>query len=99
MGDSSTRDIDVRVIAATNVDLRAEAKAGRFREDLFFRLNVFPVRILPLRERREDIPADDAFPRDLQSPARAPPHRLHPARGRRDAVPTTGRETFANSRT
>ncbi len=56
VGDSSTRDIDVRVIAATNVDLRAEAKAGRFREDLFFRLNVFPVRIQPLRERREDIP-------------------------------------------
>ena len=56
VGDSGTRDIDVRVIAATNVDLRAEAKAGRFREDLFFRLNVFPVRILPLRERREDIP-------------------------------------------
>ncbi len=56
VGDSSTRDIDVRVIAATNVDLRAEARAGRFREDLFFRLNVFPIRIQPLRERREDIP-------------------------------------------
>ena len=56
VGDSSIRDIDVRVIAATNVDLRAEARAGRFREDLFFRLNVFPIRIQPLRERREDIP-------------------------------------------
>jgi two-component system response regulator HydG len=56
VGDSSTRKINVRVIAATNVDLREEVKAGNFREDLFFRLNVFPIRILPLRERREDIP-------------------------------------------
>ena len=56
VGDSSTRKINVRVIAATNVDLREEVKAGNFREDLFFRLNVFPIRIPPLRERREDIP-------------------------------------------
>lgn len=56
VGDASTRKINVRVIAATNVDLREEVKAGNFREDLFFRLNVFPIRILPLRERREDIP-------------------------------------------
>ena len=56
LGDTHTRSVNVRVIAATNVDLRKEVKAGRFREDLFFRLNVFPVRITPLRERREDIP-------------------------------------------
>lgn len=55
LGDTHTRSVNVRVIAATNVDLREEVKAGRFREDLFFRLNVFPVRITPLRERREDI--------------------------------------------
>ena len=56
VGDASTRRINVRVIAATNVDLREQVKLGNFREDLFFRLNVFPIRILPLRERREDIP-------------------------------------------
>ncbi|MDR3451202.1 MAG: sigma 54-interacting transcriptional regulator [Rhodoferax sp.] len=56
LGDNQTRRVDVRVIAATNVNLREAVAAGHFREDLFFRLNVFPIRVTPLRERREDIP-------------------------------------------
>jgi DNA-binding NtrC family response regulator/predicted hydrocarbon binding protein len=56
VGDTRVRKVDVRVIAATNVNLRDAVKDGSFREDLFFRLNVFPIRVPPLRDRRDDIP-------------------------------------------
>lgn len=57
LGSNRTRQIDVRVVAATNVDLRAALEGGRFREDLFYRLNVMPINIPPLRQRTADIPA------------------------------------------
>jgi Nif-specific regulatory protein len=56
LGDTQPRKINVRIITATNKDLQQMVKEGTFREDLFYRLNVFPIRIPPLRERKEDIP-------------------------------------------
>ena len=69
LGSARTIKVDVRVIAATNKDLEQEIEKGTFREDLYFRLSVIPIRVPPLRDRRDDIPAlvrhfADLFSRD-----------------------------------
>ncbi|HEA84186.1 MAG TPA: sigma-54-dependent Fis family transcriptional regulator, partial [Thermodesulfobacterium geofontis] len=56
LGSDHSIKVDVRILAATNKDLEKEVQEGRFREDLFFRLNVIPIKLPPLRERKEDIP-------------------------------------------
>jgi transcriptional regulator with GAF, ATPase, and Fis domain len=56
VGEEKTRTVNVRIVAATNRSLKKEVDEGRFRQDLYYRLNVFPIEVAPLRERQDDIP-------------------------------------------
>lgn len=77
VGASKPIKVNVRVISATHRDVKAEVKAGRFREDLFFRLNVLPIHVLPLRERKEDIlPLVDYFTHRFASTDMLEPRQL-----------------------
>ncbi len=80
VGGSKTLEVDVRVISASNKDLAGAIAQGAFREDLFYRLNVIPLTVPPLRERREDIPALVAhFLREVAADQGLAPKTLHPS--------------------
>ena len=80
VGGNKNINVDVRIIAATNKDLREEVKKGNFREDLFFRLNVIPLFVPPLRERKEDIPLlVEYFLDSLAAEYGKPPRKILPA--------------------
>jgi transcriptional regulator with GAF, ATPase, and Fis domain len=80
VGEARSRTANVRIIAATNRDLMREVESGRFRQDLYYRLNVFSICIAPLRERTEDVPwLADALLEDIACRAHRPVPRLSPA--------------------
>lgn len=79
IGSTRTIEVDVRVIAATNKNLEAEIKQNRFRDDLYYRLNVIPIRVPPLRERKEDVPIlVETFMAEFAKQGRTKPIQLTP---------------------
>jgi transcriptional regulator with GAF, ATPase, and Fis domain len=83
VGEEKTRTVDVRIIAASNRDLKTEAEEGRFRQDFYYRLNVFPIKVPPLRERKEDIPVlATHFLKQAARRLRLPPPRFTEAHAR-----------------
>ena len=97
VGSSRTRRVDVRIISATNADLHAEVAAGRFRQDLLFRLNTIEIHLPPLRDRREDIPLLAAhFLRQHAQRYRKPLDRLRAGGHAGCCSSTPGRATSAS---
>ena len=83
VGEEKTRTVDVRIIAASNRDLKKDAEEGRFRQDFYYRLNVFPIEVPPLRERKEDVPILAAhFLQQAARRLRLPPPRFTEAHAR-----------------